>query len=155
MDTWQRSHVPPEMFCVSTVFPLFQHGTATTLHTCTGFSLILYYIRRFKKKKTWIRNIHGLHVPTFKLNRNRQLHQVLYQIPLRFQSYTWSRSGNVAKTKRCRHTNTPNSIAQFWTCTVCFRRIKINIIKEDQLKTESRRAASVNGPRSAHTIYTT
>ena len=61
---------------------------------------------------------------------------------------TWS--GSAAKTKQCRRTHAhahTRARAKFY-CTILnmrslFQRIQINIIKEGQLKTESRRTASV------------
>jgi len=65
-----------------------------------------------------------------------------------------TRSGSVVRRNGVgAHTQTrQNSIAQFWTCTVCFRRIQINIIKEVQLKNRIQTCGKRYGPRSVHTI---
>jgi len=85
------------------VFPIFQHGTATTMHTCAGFSLILYYIRRLKKPEYEISMAYTF--PLLNLTETDSFTKFCTKY-LSHSNQTRERtgSGSVAKTKRCRYT---------------------------------------------------
>jgi len=135
MDTWQRSRVPPKLFYVSTVFSICstvqqpcRTGAPVFRSSCTTFVDL--------KKKSWKRNVHGLHVPAFKLKKETGSFTKFctkYHSDSN-QTREGTRSGSAAKTKRCWRARAPNPTAQFWTCSV-FQRIHISIVKEVQLKT--------------------
>jgi hypothetical protein len=151
MNTWQRSRVPPKSFYVFMVFPIFQHGTATVLHTCAGYSLILYYIRRFRKPEYEM--LMAYTFPLLNLTETDSFTKFCTKY-LSNSNHTseWTNSGSAAKTKQCRHAR-----AKFY-CTILnmhslFQRIQINIIELVQLKTESRHTASVTN-HAQYTLHT-